>query len=750
LRASKFEFLNKKEGGNLFARITILLVLLALLPLSGRDASASLQQKPPKRILVLYSHDRMLPAHEMMEKGLLSVVTSDPAFNIEICPEYMDSSRFQGPEYLENMARFLGDKYSSIKPNIVMTVFPNALSFFLDYCEPIFPGVPIVGCTILENTARELGQTDKRARTTGVIVKENVVDIVPMARALRPEMRRIALVGGSSDSDKISLTIIRNGLMRYETGMEVLDFTELAMPQIIERVGSLPSDSIVLYSSIFIDGQGQHFTSRQALGMISRAANVPVFSPYESHFGYGIVGGNLLSFEAQGRKAAELAMRILAGESPGDIPFAEDGTTVIMFDWRELKRWGISEASLPDGSIVKYRGVSVWEEHRGQIIGAVAFFFLETLLIVALVFNLQKSRHARKELHASELRYRTVADYTYNWEYWSAPDGTLNYISPVCETITGLAPRQFIGDTSLFREIIIPEDRGVWDEHDHAAVTDPGMRDIQFRIRKTDGGIRWIEHSCRPVIDARGEFLGIRASNRDITARKRAEEKIIEREKDLHKLTGRLIWGQEEERRRLARELHDDLTQRLAVLAIQAGIMEQTARDGNQPVLEDFHDLRDQAVQISADIHNISRRIHPSILDELGLEKAIASECTRFSRREGIAVAFAAEDLPGNLPKNVALSLYRIIQEGLTNIAKYACARHATVTLKGTRHGIFLSLLDDGIGFDPAEVRKKPGLGLSSMRERVRIIRGKLRITSEPEKGTTILVNVPLKGENSS
>ena len=206
-----------------------------------------------------------------------------------------------------------------------------------------------------------------------------------------------------------------------------------------------------------------------------------------------------------------------------------------------------------------------------------------------------------------------------------------------------------------------------------------------------------------------------------------------------------MIWGQEEERRRLARELHDDLTQRLAVLAIQAGRMEQQAKDGNQPALEEFHDLRDQAVQISADIHNISRRIHPSILDDLGLEKAIESECTRFSHREGIAVDFSAEALPGTLPKDVALSIYRIIQEGLTNIAKYACASHVMVALKGTDRGSCLSLQDDGIGFDAAAVRKKPGLGLSSMRERVRIIRGRLRITSEPEKGTTIRVNVPLK-----
>lgn len=736
-------------NGNPFVRITISLTLLVLLLSPVRSESATLPQKPQKRILVLYSLDRMLPAHEMMEIGLLQVFKSDPAFDIELYPEYMDSSRFQGSNYLENLAQFLANKYSTVRPDIVMTVLPNALSFFLDYCDPVFPGLPIVACTILESTARNLVKKTERTRITGVIVKKDVVDIVPIARSLRPEMRRIALVGGKSDVDKSGLSLIRNALIQYESEMEVLDFTDLAMPQIIERVASLSSDSIVLYSSIFIDGQGQHFTSRQALRMISQAASVPVFSPYESHFGYGIVGGNMLSFEAQGRKAAELAIRILAGESPGNIPFHEHDTIITMFDWRELKRWGISEASLPEGSIVKYKEFSVWDKHRGQIIGAAAFISLETILIVMLILTLHKSRQIGKKLQASEQRYRTVADYTYNWEYWSAPDGTLNYISPACETITGHAPRQFIEDPSLFREIVVPEDRVVYDEHDHTVINDQEKKEIQFRVRRTDGGTRWIEHSCRPVINARGEFLGIRASNRDITERKQAEAKIIEREKDLHKLTGRLISGQEEERRRLARELHDDLTQRMAVLAIQTGRMEQAARDGRQPALEEFHDLRDQAVQISADIHNISRRIHPSILDDLGLEKAIESECARFSHREGIAVAFEAEDLPENLSKDVALSLYRIIQEGLTNIAKYACARHATISLKGTRHGIFLSLQDDGIGFDPAEVRKKPGLGLSSMRERVRIIRGKFRITAESGKGTTILVNVPLKVENS-
>lgn len=304
-------------NGNLLARIIVSLMLMVLESSSGQATSASLQQKPQKRILLLYGVDRMHPAHEMTEQGIRSVTASNPTYDIELYSEYMDSSRFQGLEYKEKLARFLDSKYSAVKPDLVVTVYPIALSFVLNYCENTFSGIPIVACTIFESTARELEQTAERARTTGVILKGDIGDIVPMARTLRPGMRRIALVGGASDLDKITLKVIRNALKQYESEMEVLDVSGLAMPRIIERVGSLPSDSIILYSSIFTDGQGRHFMSRQALGMILRSTSVPVFSPFDSYLGYGIVGGRLLSFEAQGRKAAELAMRILAGNRQG-------------------------------------------------------------------------------------------------------------------------------------------------------------------------------------------------------------------------------------------------------------------------------------------------------------------------------------------------------------------------------------------------------------------------------------------------
>ncbi len=223
--------------------------------------------------------------------------------------------------------------------------------------------------------------------------------------------------------------------------------------------------------------------------------------------------------------------------------------------------------------------------------------------------------------------------------------------------------------------------------------------------------------------------------------RKRAEEALRD-------LTGRLIGAQEEERRRVARELHDDLTQRLAVLAIEAGRLEQQMEPSSARVREFLGTMKDRIVELSADIHGIARQLHPSILDDLGLVNAIEAECVNFSQREGIRVTFEPKNVPATLPRDLALCLYRMLQESLRNIAKHAKIDTAVVTLAGRGGGILLSVRDYGIGFDPTQANKKGGLGLVSMTERARLVRGELSVQSRPGQGTTVEIRVPLaRGE---
>jgi len=227
--------------------------------------------------------------------------------------------------------------------------------------------------------------------------------------------------------------------------------------------------------------------------------------------------------------------------------------------------------------------------------------------------------------------------------------------------------------------------------------------------------------------------------------RRKAERSLRESADELRALTGRLIDTQEEELRRLSRDLHDNLTQRLAALAIDAGMLEKTVRPLQPQASQELADLKTGLIEGSDEVHALSRRFHPSILDDLGLVQAIQSECDIFSKRTGIAVSFEPGNIFVSIPKDIALCLYRVLQEGFQNISKHSKATDARVVLQDCPDGIHLSIRDSGIGFDVRQVGGKGAIGLSSMRERVRLVNGTLSIVSEPGKGTEIQVSVPVE-----
>ena len=234
----------------------------------------------------------------------------------------------------------------------------------------------------------------------------------------------------------------------------------------------------------------------------------------------------------------------------------------------------------------------------------------------------------------------------------------------------------------------------------------------------------------------------------DITERKEAQMLM-------QALNARLLRAQEDERRRLAREMHDDVTQRLAVLAIESGRLEMLLEpsckgcDGTAPTVAvaKVRHMTEQIVKLSSDVHSISRQLHPSILDDLGLADAVESECHTFTDREGIAVSLDVAPLPDSLANDVALCLYRILQEGLRNVAKHAGTDRVRVTLGPAAEDgreVALRISDSGVGFDAAAARGGLGLGLASMRERARLVGAELRVTSSPGAGATIEVRAPL------
>jgi two-component system, NarL family, sensor kinase len=238
-------------------------------------------------------------------------------------------------------------------------------------------------------------------------------------------------------------------------------------------------------------------------------------------------------------------------------------------------------------------------------------------------------------------------------------------------------------------------------------------------------------------------FTNALARKRADEALRAGEQSLRQTRESLRKLAARLIHAQEEERRRIAREMHDDWTQRLALLGIDIAKLEEHL-GAPESALPLVRAMQEKLVKLSEDVHALSRQLHPSILDDLGLVEALRSECASFVRREGIAVVYRPEQVPATLPKDVALCVYRVAQEALRNLAKHAAVKEAWVTLVATGPELLLRVQDRGVGFEAASGHSQPGLGLASMEERVRLIRARLSILSAPGRGTTVEVRVPL------
>ena len=236
----------------------------------------------------------------------------------------------------------------------------------------------------------------------------------------------------------------------------------------------------------------------------------------------------------------------------------------------------------------------------------------------------------------------------------------------------------------------------------------------------------------------------------DITARKQAEMELQTRGEILRKsqesyrhLAKHLMTVQEKERQRLARELHDDLSQRLAVLAMEAEELEKQLFQSSRVDSARLKEVKTNLVKLSMDVHALSRRLHPSILDELGLADAVASECASFRHKNSIMLNYQAMNLPPQIPKETALNIYRIAQEALRNIARHARATTVDLALLGLNDSILLTIKDNGQGFD-SEGEKVAGLGLASMKERALLIGGQFAIHTQPGGGTIIEVTAPV------
>ena len=261
--------------------------------------------------------------------------------------------------------------------------------------------------------------------------------------------------------------------------------------------------------------------------------------------------------------------------------------------------------------------------------------------------------------------------------------------------------------------------------------------ELDLEMVRPDGTTRWVRSRGEAQRDNTGRIVRLRGTAQDITDRKQTE-------KELSSVSGRLLEAQEQERSRIARDLHDDISQRLALLVNDMGGVENDLPESAAETRSRIHAIGERASEICTDIQDISHQLHSSKLQYLGIAAAAKIFCKEFSEHEKLEIDFHSIDVPPAVPYDISLCLFRVLQEALHNAAKHSGAPHLDVNLRGAPGEIQLTIRDSGIGFDPEEAMKRNGLGLISIRERVGLVGGTFSISSRPHSGTEVSVRIPI------
>jgi signal transduction histidine kinase len=563
------------------------------------------QAPPEKHVLIINEVGLSHSPTDSITQQIVAGIQETRDLHVEFHSEDLDLISSPDRPSRAEIRDWLVKKYGAFKLDVVVAVGPDSINFLSNYTQSMFLNVPIVICG---SPAEFAGSPRLDSRFTGTWIKYEPSKTIEAALRLFPETRHVVIVGGTSAFDRTAVSITKADIAPLASKLDFAYMTDVEMNQLLEHLRQLPEQTVVLYISFFQDAAGHKFiNATRALPMVAEAANAPVFGMSDTYLGQGIVGGDVLGFQEQGKVSAQIVSKLLEGKKAQDIPI-DILPSSYMFDWKALQRWHIPEKRLPPGSLVIFREPSLWERTR--------WIWISCILTIAVL--------------------STIAGY-------------LQYSRK------------------------------------------------QLRL-----------------------------------ARDRQRE-----------LSGLLITAEEMERSRLASELHDDFSQRLAVLSLELENVTETMPPLPQETNRRLHELLDAAGELGSDLHTLSHRLHSSTLERLGLATGIGALCKEFAAQQNVKVDLSSDTISRSVHPDVALCLFRIVQEGLRNLKKYSGAVKAQVVLREQGDKLYVSVRDEGCGFDMKESGKREGLGLRSMEERVHLVGGKFEIRSEPGKGTAVEAWVP-------
>lgn len=388
--------------------LSILLLFLSVI-VDKMYAQESPSYPPIKNIMVLHAEWQLWKWAKPFDSILYTEMSNQNDQDLRITFEFLGLESVQKGAYPQEVIEHLRYKIAKKPLDLVIALLPQANEFLLSYGQEVFPRVPKI-FVLPSGTAidkiHDLPDAAVIPSSSDVAIKTNVERIF----SILPDTKELVVVCGNSLHDLTYLKRAKEAIATYDKDIRTNYLVGEPLDELLPKVSNLPKNAVILFLTYSKDTNNRNIVSAVAISQISESANVPIFGFYDSLLGRGIVGGNLTSSGQYAKKTAELGLRLLRGEPISSIPSVKDAT-IDIYDWRQLKRWNISEDRLPQERIIRYKTVTLWEAHKAKIIMALLFICFQTALIFVLIVSLRRQRKIENDLRESEKQLQNHRDH---------------------------------------------------------------------------------------------------------------------------------------------------------------------------------------------------------------------------------------------------------------------------------------------------------------------------------------------------